>query len=219
MDPVAALCAARFVLQAMLFRHGARSHHSELLRNLALPTQPQTNHVQIACVAACSVWSLKRSRSRSVHNGTFGPHAIAVWPHHRLRILSRHRFRSFCLALTCRRWYEHAPPSSSLPRAYFRPLDNSELKPTRCLHDPYAVFAATRPLSQRSACFHQSLRAMVAHAVTGTQRLQSVFPGLRDTLPTVLSRLSTVDSETPCRRAAKQSPHCATTVSMRRLSG
>lgn len=53
-------------------------------------------------------------------------------------------------------------------------------------------------------CFHQSLRAMVAHAATGTQRLQSVFPGLRDTLPTVLSRLLTVDSETPCRRAAKR---------------
>lgn len=100
-----------------------------------------------------------------------------------------------------------------------RPCDNSESKPAGCFHDPFAVFAATQPLSQRSACIHQSLRAMVAHASTGIQRLQSVFPGLRDTLPNVSSRLLTVDSETPCRRAAKSSPHCATTVSMRRLFG
>jgi hypothetical protein len=98
-------------------------------------------------------------------------------------------------------------------------LEHSEPEPTRCSRPLRSHLCNSAVFSTICVDCHQSSRAMVAHAVTGTQRLQSVFPGLRDTLPTVSCRHWTVDSETPCRRAAKPTPHCAASVSMRRPLG
>jgi len=105
--------------------------------------------------------------------GAFGPLAFADWPHHRLRILSRRCFLSFCRALSCRRrWFEHHPRSTSLLRAYLWPsggLEHSEPEPTRCSWPLRSHPCNSAAFSTICVDSHQSSRAMVAHAVTGTQ--------------------------------------------------
>jgi hypothetical protein len=91
-------------------------------------------------------------------NGTFGPLAFADWPHHRLRILSRRCFLSFCHAFTYRRrWFEHHPRSSSLPLAFWRPLNIPNPNRQGVL-DRFAVISATQPFSRRSAWIATSHR-------------------------------------------------------------
>lgn len=124
----------------MSFFHGVRSHPHELGGNFASPIQLQT-HTGSATFSVslhsrftfCELTQLKQLPISL--NGTFGPHALADWPHHRLRVLSRHCFLFPTLSI-CRRWLEHHLPSSSLPLTFKRSLDNSEPEPTRCFTTP-----------------------------------------------------------------------------------
>lgn len=176
-DPVAAISAAVLALQKMLFRHGVRSHRSSRLETLRSQAAPE--NTRSPCNLRCrlsfffiqaraqqyvdpSLWNLRAARGRRLAPPQ-APDFVSTLPSHQLS-------RSTCVAAginTIRLCHPYHRPN--LGHSTFR-TQTSRVGMTAT----QSSLQLSRFLNELRG-LHQSLRAMVAHAVSGTQRLQPVF--------------------------------------------